>query len=371
MARLTRFFQDNPRAIAWDETRGLGCYRCGDGSLSLFAHYRCGTRQKKRVLGKVTELSLPEARRQATELLLNGRNGKDIISEAKAKAKANGGLTLGHAYAEYTSALKRKGCSPATLRLNDKNWRLYLSKYAGRELASFTKTEVRALHSSWRSQGPVAANAAGRLLRTIFNYSIAKLTDEPLTNPCVGIEWFPQKNVRKTIDDLPPFMAAVARLDNPIRVGFWCIAILTGLRKNDISTIRWEDVKEDRVHIPHPKMGRPFDCPMTPSLKDALERLKAHGVVMFPNSPWVCAAASKSGHLENPHDATLGGVTPHCARRHYASVAAKVLKNPYLVAALLNHKVGGVTAGYVQVDFEQRREAATQVADFLKGCANG
>jgi integrase len=279
IARLTRFFQDDPRAIAWDETRGLGCYRCGDGSLSLFAHYRCGTRQKKRVLGKVTELSLPEARRQATELLLNGRNGKDLIAESQ--AKANGGLTLSLAYAEYTSALRRKGCSPATLRLNDKNWRLYLSKYGSRELSSLTKTEVRTLHSAWRPHGPVAANAAGRLFRTVFNYAIAKLTDERLTNPCVGIEWFAQKNVRKTIDDLPAFMAAVSRLDNPIRVGFWRIAILTGLRKNDIATMRWEDVKEDRIRVPHPKMARPFDCPMTGALRAALDDLQAHGASCF------------------------------------------------------------------------------------------
>ena len=363
-ATLTKHFAAHPKSIAFDETRGLGAYKTGKG-ISLFVQYRCPNGvQRKKTLALLSEIAISDARTLATKYVLSARHGDDLVAAQKVRETPK--LTLGHAFAEYTSALKRKGASPATLRLNDKNYRLYLSKHGARELSSFTKAEVRSLHSSWRPHGPVAANAVGRLLRTLFNYSIKKLTDEALTNPCIGIEWFPQKNVRKTITDLPAFATAVSRLDNPIRTGFWRAALLTGLRKNDLCTMRWADVSEDRVRIPHPKMGRPFDLPITEPLREVLAELREHGRIMYSNSPWVFPSNARSRHLENPHDKALSEISPHQCRRYYATTAAHVLNNPFMVAALLNHKVGGVTAAYVQPDWEQRRGAAIKVANFIE-----
>ena len=55
----------------------------------------------------------------------------------------------------------------------------------------------------------------------------------------------------------------------------------------------------------------------------------------------------------------------HQARRAYAGAAAHVLRNPYLVKALLAHAISDVTEMYVVVDFEQKMEAASLVAAFL------
>jgi integrase len=352
--------------LVWDaDCRPLAAYSNQNQSISLMAQWRIGRKVKKFTLGRLGELSITEARTRANELMLAGRNGKDLILEAR--VKSHGELTLAQAFTEYTAALQRKGVSPITLVQNEKNWRIYLAKHGPRELASFTKTEVRSLHSSWRSHGPVAANGAGRLLRTVFNYAIKRLTDAPLTNPCVGIEYFPQKNVRRTIEDPVAFMGQVARLDNPIRASFWKIAILTGLRKNDIMTMKWSDVHGDRIRVPHPKMGRPFDLPITEPLRRVLVDLRHHGEMMFPGNQWVFPASSKSGHIKSAFDKGLGKISPHCCRRFYATQAANVLNNPYLVSALLNHKVAGVTGTYVNPDFEQRREAAERVAVFIEG----
>ena len=59
------------------------------------------------------------------------------------------------------------------------------------------------------------------------------------------------------------------------------------------------------------------------------------------------------------------GIQPHQCRRAYAGAAAHVLKNPYLVKALLAHAISDVTEMYVVVDFEQKAEAAAAVADWL------
>ena len=107
--------------------------------------------------------------------------------------------------------------------------------------------------------------------------------------------------------------------------------------------MRWEDVHDDRIHIPHPKMGKPFDVPLTTQLRDVLVDLREHGTVMYPRSPYVCPSASRLGYVQNPFDKHLAGYSPHMCRRSYAGAAAHVLKNPYLVKALLNHAVSDVT----------------------------
>jgi hypothetical protein len=86
---------------------------------------------------------------------------------------------------------------------------------------------------------------------------------------------------------------------------------------------------------------------------------------MYPHSPYVCVASSRLGYLQNPYDKALVGYSPHQCRRAYAGAAAHVLKNPYLMKALLAHAISDVTEMYVVVDFEQKVEAAALVADSL------
>ena len=129
--------------------------------------------------------------------------------------------------------------------------------------------------------------------------------------------------------------------------------------------MRWEDVHEDRIHIPHPKMGRPFDVPLTRQLRDILVDLREHGAVMYPRSPYVCPSA-RGLAMCRTLTTSATGFSPHMCRRSYAGAAAHVLKNPYLVKALLNHAVSDVTELYVVVDFAQKREAAGLVADYLE-----
>ena len=133
-------------------------------------------------------------------------------------------------------------------------------------------------------------------MRTVISFAMKRLDVELASNPCVGVEWFRERGHRPSIAaaDLGTFWRAIARVENPIRRGFWQLADLLGLlRKNDVATMRWEDVHVDRIHIPYPKMGRPFDVPWTRQLRDILVDLREHGAVMYPRSPYVCTSAHR------------------------------------------------------------------------------
>ena len=132
-------------------------------------------------------------------------------------------------------------------------------------LTELTRAELRAFHASLEPRGKTAANAVLRLMRTVISFAMKRLDVELASNPCVGVEWFRERGHRPSIAaaDLGTFWRAIARVENPIRRGFWQLLIYSGLRKNDVATMRWEDVHVDRIHIPYPKMGRPFDVPLT------------------------------------------------------------------------------------------------------------
>jgi hypothetical protein len=93
---------------------------------SLYVHLRIGSTQRKRTIGRLSELNLADARKLAAELSVAARNGVDAIKARKAEAATQ--LTFGFAYTEYMASLARKGASAMTVRLCEKNHRLYLAK---------------------------------------------------------------------------------------------------------------------------------------------------------------------------------------------------------------------------------------------------
>lgn len=291
---LTKFFSTSPQAVALDtEARSLAAYATKAGAISLYVHLRVGSTQRKHTIGRLGELDLSTARKMAAELSVAARNGVDAIKERKQAQTAQ--LTFGHAYAEYMASLARKGASAATIRLCEKNHRLYLGRFEKRVLTELTRAELRAFHASLEPRGKTAANAVLRLMRTVISFAMKRLDVELASNPCVGVEWFRERGHRPSIAaaDLGTFWRAIARVENPIRRGFWQLLIYSGLRKNDVATMRWEDVHVDRIHIPYPKMGRPFDVPLTRQLRDILVDLREHGAVMYPRSPYVCTSAHR------------------------------------------------------------------------------
>jgi integrase len=358
-ASLAKFFEERPTGICWDETRGLGSYKTGRGDIMLFVQYRLGNgKQRKKTLGKLQELPLPEFRALALKYTMAARHGEDLVEAQRIKDAPR--LTLSEAYEAYCMSLKRKGASPATLSLNAQNYGKRLERLAGRELASLTRTEVRAFHASWGKAGHfTVANQTLRLLRTIINFSRKRLDAADLhENVCEAVELFQERGERKVISaaELAAWWRQTGLIANPLRCCYWRGLLLTGLRRQELASLRWEHVLADRIKIICPKGGvkRAFELFITDELR-----------LMFPHSPWVFAAASSTGYMLNPFDVNLPGSAPHAVRRTFASLATECGIDPYTLRFLLNHSTGAgndVTSRYVIPSWEHRAAASRKVA---------
>lgn len=216
-------------------------YRNSSGPGSYFVHYRVNGRQRKKTLGRISELNVTDARFKAAQIKLAAREGRDIIQERRRESEA--AITLAQAYQGYLQMLERKDRASRTFEQCDQIWRCSLQKHRHRELRSISKQELRKWHSQWAERGPTAANHARRLFRSIYNHAL-RTTDGLPSNPAFAVDECKEVKARPKLswEDLPAWWAAVEKLPNPVRRCYWKFLLFSGLRRNDAATIRWDEI---------------------------------------------------------------------------------------------------------------------------------
>lgn len=367
-ASVKKALEGKPRgSLIWDETqRNLGAYATGNG-ISLFCQFRVGRIAKKKVLGRLGELSIQAARTMTAEYVVAGHHGKDVLADEKrARQKA---LTLADAYAAYLEALMRRGASAGTLQLYDCNWRLRLTRHGARPLASFSRGELRDMHNGWKKYGVTAANNTGRMLRSVLNHSIRKMDADIQLNPASAIEFFAQRNRRPMLSlaELPRWAEALGQLSANCRA-FWLLVLFTGLRRNDAARIRLSDIREEVLHRPKPKGSRAFDFPISRQLRAIIDRAIEAKAMISPESDWLFPATRGDGPYTGANVDAVRGVGCHALRRSFASFCIQSGVDLIYTKSLLNHTTTGDVSmnSYIQLDPLKRLEAAQRVSDFIE-----
>lgn len=155
----------------------------------------------------------------------------------------------------------------------------------------------------------------------------------------------------------------IEALDNPIRRDLHKFLLLTGMRRTAAITARWEHVNWERslLFVPNPKGGeeRAFSLPLSGYLVELLSERQRENELPFEGSPWVWPAISKSGHITEPKENKRGLPPPHVLHHSYATLAKGAGLNEMDIALLMNHKLPGVTAGYIH---------ETSLIEHLKAC---
>lgn len=363
-----------PGELAWDSVqRGLCCYVTSSG-VSLMGVWRVGRTQRKKVLFRLHEGSIQQARTMAAEWLTAGRHGRDVLQDQQRASQR--ALTLSDAYSSYVDALVRRGSSPLTLKLHECNYRLRLAKWGSRPLASFSRQECRDLHNSWRraGAGPAGSNNTARLLKSVFSHALRKLETDLTFNPATAIEMFEQRNLRKTLSltDLPRWGEAVGRMTNVNRRCLWLLICFTGLRRTDACSIKVADIHWDRAMLRRgsPKGGpkRAFDVPLSTQVRAILEQAIDAKQMIAPDSPYLFPAVHRDGpYACANHDEVLG-VGCHSLRRFFASACIHSGVELIYTKSLLGHSTSGdVTLNsYVQLSPVKRLEAMQKASDWIE-----
>jgi integrase len=370
------------QVIHWDsELRGFGLLLSGvTNARSFIAQRRLPDGRTRRVtVGAAAEFArVEDARRKAGELLLGLREGRDPAAERRRAAARD--RTLGHWLDRYVEGRKELRASSVG---HYRKWlALYLDDWRDRPIREITPDMVEERHATiGKTAGPASANVAMKLLRAVWTFAGDR--DESLAaNPARRLKrsWFPVEARTRMVkpEQLPAFYRALDGLANRIAADYLALLLHTGMRRNEASGLRWEelDFGERVIRLPaaRTKGKRALDLPMTSFVRNLLVARRSLG----DDGGFVFPGDGKTGHIVDPArsleeiEAKSGiKISPHDLRRTYVTVAESTDISPIALRALVNHSLGrDVTSGYVQMTVERLREPAQRVCDrLLQLCA--
>jgi integrase len=173
----------------------------------------------------------------------------------------------------------------------------HLTLFRTRKLTDITRNDVARLHAIIGETAPYRANRLVALLRKMFN--LAK--DWGLyhgDNPATRIAFFREESRDRFVqpEEFPRLFQAITEEPNLYIRSVFLTALLTGARRTEVLSMRWEDVSLARAEwrIPHTKAGRPHLLPLPNLLVATLSSLRK-----VDGNPFVFQGHNGAAHVQN------------------------------------------------------------------------
>nr|WP_240152961.1 tyrosine-type recombinase/integrase [Photobacterium alginatilyticum] len=262
-----------------------------------------------------------------------------------------------------------------------------LADWIENPLLYISREQISERHRVLSDHSQAQADGTFRVLRALFNFAKEEYRGQESEiffdeNPVEILKHRKQWNnvKRKTThvkkSDLPKWWRVVfkeweqAKADREVyRASVCCsllVALLTGLRKNEILSLEWRhvDFNNDILTVNDTKNGDALELPISPLLKSILLSQKAftREKYAFPSPGF--------GRVKEPKKVTadlnkLVGfpIGYHDLRRTFATIAEGAVVGGYALKRLLNHRTArsDVTAGYTILTAEELREPAAKI----------
>lgn len=329
------------------------------------------------LLGPYPGLTIENARKRARAEISSMIDG---VHPAKRKAsERNKAITLAQCFSDYIES--RHYLKPNTVR----GYRTCLNKYLGdwleKPLLNISRDMVEIRHRKLGELSHAQANTTMRVLRAIFEYAHGQYENENgepiiLHNPVRRLShnkaWYKER--RRTdyikpgqiaawyeaVNTMPNWLNETNTQPELIR-DYLLLIVLTGLRRREAASLRWEWVDLDQRTLTIPdtdtKNGHEHTLPLTPYLYNLLKR-RSHcdGEFIFPGK-------GRNGYLNEPKRnidklREYSGVefTIHGLRRTFITIAESQDIRDYTLKRLLNHRnQRDVTDFYIITDVERLR----------------
>ena len=267
--------------FADSKERGMGVYTTPNGAKTFYLRKRVKGKDERLVIGCAKILTVEKARAKARLLKEQIMDGLDPTAERK-RAKFRE-WTLGAHFKDYIEVYAKN--HNKTWKLDQKETERFFSDWFPRYMVDITRFEVqRRYHRIAEENGMFHANRTIDRLRSIYNKAIEwgwqgdnparfiKRFREPVRERFIQPEEMPY--LLQSLDNEPSITA---------RDYFW-LALLTGARKTNLLTMRWDQINWNRETwcIPDTKNGEPVLLPLMDKAIAILKERKE-----FVTAEWV------------------------------------------------------------------------------------
>jgi integrase len=375
MPRLTKqVIDDTPFPIAGQmfvrdtELSGFAL-RVTQGRKSFILEKRIRGRMRRLTLGPYGPFTVDQARKLAAAHIGAIVQGDDPaqVRQDRLHEPTFGDLTA--QYLQRHAPRKRSGSDDRAMLDT------HLLVFRTRRLTDLSRNDVARLHAQVGEAAPYRANRLVALLRKMFNLA----RDWGLhagDNPATRIQFFREESRDRfgQPEELPRLFQAIAEEADPsVRAGVLTV-LLTGARRTEVLSMRWEDVSLTRAEwrIPHTKAGRPHLLPVPHALVVTLRILPR-----VEGNPYVFVGQHGVGHL---HDmkrawdrirvkAGIHDVRFHDLRLTVGSWLAGSGESLHLIGKVLNHRDVSTTTIYARLNLDPVRQALERHASKMLAAA--
>lgn len=235
-------------------------------------------------------------------------------------------------------------------------------KIGNRKVSSISRRDIETIFRKKGETAPVQANRMLSFLSKALNLAIR--WDWISDNPAKGINKYREIKRDRYVNthELPGLMEAIHAEPNPYIKAAFLLFLLTGARRSEVLTLRWEDIDFETAEwrISDTKSGRSHVIPLSQS---ALKIIRA--LPRIVGNPFVIVGNKKNSYLKNPTKAWyrirkragLEDVRIHDLRRTVGSYMAQGGASLPLIGRVLNHSNPSTTAIYARIGDEAPRAA--------------
>jgi len=235
---------------------------------------------------------------------------------------------------------------------------------------------VASLHYSLH-ETPTMANKVLDLLSRLFVMADGWGIAPESGNPCRFVRKYKEERRERFLSEaefrrLGQVLDAVAAEGkvHTSAVAAFRLLMLTGCRRNEILTLRWEDVDLDvgELRLRDAKSG-PRAVALSPPARRVLATLPR-----LPDNPWVIAGVKPGARLSNLNNAWLviraraglDDVRIHDLRHSFASRALALGESLPMIGKLLGHRKVQTTARYAHLARDSVKASAARIAESLR-----
>ena len=360
--------------VFWDrELTGFGVRVYPTGGKVYVAQARGPDGSKRVTVGRHAVLGTEQARQRAALIIARVKAGEDPVPLPLA-AKFAGGPTVADLASRYLEEHVARRCKPKTRKTTHSAVGFHIVPALGKlPLEAVERAQVVELHERL-CETPSMANATVKILSHMYTLAEGWGMVPEGCNPCRSIPKNPERKRERFLTDaeftrLGLVLDEVSREGSRVSPGAVAtirLLMLTGCRRNEILSLRWDRVDFDAAEI---RLGDSKTGARTVHLSPSAVRVLA-ALPRKPGDPWVIPGLKPGTHMTDIDGswatirsrAGLHDVRIHDVRHSFASRALALGEGLPIIGRLLGHSRVETTARYAHLARDSVKESAERIS---------